>query len=63
MGLPEPTVSASLVFGRAIHQAVEYHFNELLAGNEPPTLGTLLAGRTPLAWGAYPAQLILLGFI
>ncbi len=43
LGLPEPTVSASLVFGRAIHQAVEHHFNELLAGNEPPTLDSLLA--------------------
>jgi RecB family exonuclease len=43
MGLPEPTVSASLVFGRAIHQAVEHHFNELLAGNEPPTPDALLA--------------------
>jgi RecB family exonuclease len=43
MGLPESTVSASLVFGRAIHQAVEHHFNELLAGNEPPTLDALLA--------------------
>jgi hypothetical protein len=43
MGLPETTVSASLVFGRAIHQAVEHHFNELLAGNEPPTLDALLA--------------------
>ncbi len=43
LGLPEPTVSASLVFGRAIHQAVEHHFNELLAGNQPPTLDALLA--------------------
>ncbi len=43
LGLPEPTVSASLVFGRAIHQAVEHHFNELLAGNEPPTIDSLQA--------------------
>ncbi len=43
LGLPEPTVSVSLVFGRAIHQAVEHHFNELLAGNERPTMDALLA--------------------
>ncbi len=48
LGLPEPTVSASLVFGRAIHQAVEHHFNELLAGNEPPTLDSLLRVRSGL---------------
>ncbi|MCE9603306.1 MAG: PD-(D/E)XK nuclease family protein [Planctomycetia bacterium] len=41
-GLPERTVSSSLVFGSAIHRAVEYHFNELLAGNEPPTAEALL---------------------
>lgn len=41
-GLPERTVSASLVFGGAIHRAVEHHFNELLAGNEPPPLAALV---------------------
>ena len=40
-GLPEETVSASLVFGGAIHAAVEQHFRELLAGNSPPTLAEL----------------------
>lgn len=42
VGLPERTVSASLVFGSAVHRAVEHHFNELLAGNEPPSLESLL---------------------
>ena len=42
-GLPEQTVAASLVFGGAIHRAVEFHFNELLAGNGPAHLDTLLA--------------------
>jgi len=41
-GLPERTVSSSLIFGGAIHRAVEHHFNELLAGNEPPTSEALL---------------------
>lgn len=41
-GLPEQTISSSLVFGSAVHRAVEHHFNELLAGNEPPTSEALL---------------------
>lgn len=48
-GLPERTVSSSLVFGSAVHRAVEYHFNELLAGNEPPTLEALL-GENDRHW-------------
>ncbi|REK28168.1 MAG: PD-(D/E)XK nuclease family protein, partial [Planctomycetota bacterium] len=42
-GLPETTVSSSLVFGAAIHAAVQFHYEELLAGAEPPDLDTLLA--------------------
>ncbi len=59
-GLPEETVSASFVFGRAIHRAVELHFRELLAGNEPPGLDLLLAEfqagweEQPEATIAYP---------
>jgi putative RecB family exonuclease len=41
-GLPEESVSASLVFGAAVHRAVEHHFRELLAGNPPPSLQALL---------------------
>lgn len=41
--LPEKTVSSSLVFGAAIHRAAEFHFREILAGNPPPDLDTLLA--------------------
>lgn len=40
-GLPEQTVSASLVFGGAIHAAVQFHFEELLAGNSAPDLAAL----------------------
>ena len=36
MGLPEETVSSSLVFGSSVHRAFEFHFRELLAGNPPP---------------------------
>ena len=42
-GLPEESISVSFVFGRAIHRAIEFHFRELLAGNAPPDLDTLLA--------------------
>ena len=42
-GLPEEVVSASLVFGTALHASVEFHFRELLIGNRPPDLDTLLA--------------------
>lgn len=49
--LPEETVSAALIFGSAIHGAVEHHFNELLAGNPAPDLDTLLA-EYQAAWSA-----------
>ncbi len=42
-GLPEETVSASLVFGGAIHRAVQLHYQELLAGAPSPDLDMLLA--------------------
>jgi len=42
-GLPEPTVSAALVYGSGIHRAIERHFRELFAGNGPPVLEDLLA--------------------
>lgn len=41
--LPEETVSAALVFGSAIHAALEYWFREQLAGNPEPDLDLLLA--------------------
>ena len=42
-GLPENAVSSSLVFGGAVHSAVEHHFNQLMAGSPPPDLDTLLS--------------------
>jgi len=41
-GLPEPFVSSSLLFGGAIHSALEFHFTERLIGHEPPSLDMLL---------------------
>ncbi len=42
LGIPEKTVSSSLVFGSAIHQCAELHFRELMAGNPAPDLDALL---------------------
>lgn len=56
-GLPEESVSASFVFGRAIHRVVEFHFCELLAGNAPPDLDTLLA-EFQAGWDEQPAATI-----
>src|SRR5207237_9540975 len=32
LGLPEPTIAASLVLGSALHQAAQYPFAQFLAG-------------------------------
>jgi putative RecB family exonuclease len=50
-GLPEETVAASLVFGSAIHSALQRHFEALMAGNPPPPLEELLAAYRQ-AWRA-----------
>ncbi len=42
-GLPEKFTTASLAVGGAIHHAVEYHFNQLMAGDEPPSRDELLS--------------------
>ena len=40
--LPEPTVSSSLVFGSAIHAALQFHFDALMIGNGATDLDGLL---------------------
>ena len=55
--LPEATVPASFVFGRAIHRAVEFHFRELLAGNATACLDTLLA-EFQAGWDEQPDDTI-----
>jgi CRISPR/Cas system-associated exonuclease Cas4 (RecB family) len=42
-GIPEETVSAALVFGNAIHKAIELHFQNLLAGHAAPSTENLFA--------------------
>ena len=43
MGLPEDTVSSSLILGASVHRAFEFHFRELLSGNPPPSHDALMA--------------------
>ena len=55
--LPEESTSSSLVFGRAIHNAIEHHFKELLAGNKPPDLDAMLA-EFNVGWDETPSEQI-----
>ena len=41
-GLPEPVVSSGLVFGGAVHSAIEQHYRALLAGETAPGRDMLL---------------------
>lgn len=41
-GLPEQTIASSMVLGRALHASLEFHYEQLLMGQEPPALDTLL---------------------
>jgi hypothetical protein len=60
MGLPERTISASLVMGTALHRAVQYHFERLLVGETGTDLDTLLAVYQD-AWEGYSDQRIVFG--
>ena len=41
-GLPEESVSASLVFGSAIHRAIEHHYRQQMIGGAAPGVDELL---------------------
>ncbi len=58
--LPEESVSASFVFGRAIHAAIEFHFQSLLAEDEPPSLERLLE-HYQQAWREQPLDSVIFG--
>jgi putative RecB family exonuclease len=60
VGLPEKTVTSSLVFGSAVHRAVELHFNELMTGNEPPTIDALV-GEYDRHWSEADPQAVQFG--
>jgi hypothetical protein len=42
LALPEEVVASSLVLGAAVHSALQFHFEQLLASNSAPGLDTLL---------------------
>lgn len=60
LGLPEETVGASLVFGAAIHSALQFHHEQLLIGNAAPDLDSLL-GVYQDAWQRNEGQTVLFG--
>jgi hypothetical protein len=41
--LPEPTVSASLMLGAAVHRAIQRHYEGLMLSGRPPSLDELVA--------------------
>jgi putative RecB family exonuclease len=41
-GLPEETIASSLLLGTAIHNTLQFHYEELLADNPAPALDLLL---------------------
>jgi putative RecB family exonuclease len=59
-GLPEESVASALIFGTAIHRALEHYFRDLQIGNAPPSLGALYEeyrvgwidrGESPIRFG------------
>ena len=52
IGLPERTISSSLVLGCCLHVCVQYHFEQLMVGKQGTDLDTLLAVFQD-AWESY----------
>ena len=55
-GLPKETISSSLMFGSAIHRAIEHHFRRLLEGQTAPGVEELLA-EYKLGWQDHSAPI------
>jgi CRISPR/Cas system-associated exonuclease Cas4 (RecB family) len=55
LGLTKETIASSLVLGAAVHAALQFHFEQLLAGNPAPDLDTLL-GAFWEAWHLHDDQ-------
>lgn len=60
VGLPERTTAASLVFGSALHRALECHFREILADGEPPSVEQMLA-EYQAGWTERDSEMIRFG--
>jgi len=59
-GLPEEMVGSSLVFGSAMHSALEFHYEQLLIGRPAPSLDTLL-DVFQAAWQSHDGPVIRFG--
>jgi putative RecB family exonuclease len=55
LGLPEETVSTSLVFGAALHRALERHFLAQMYGRPAPTIEELMEAYRE-AWDELPVE-------
>jgi CRISPR/Cas system-associated exonuclease Cas4 (RecB family) len=60
LGLSEDTISASLVMGSAIHACLQFHFEQLLAGSESPSLDVLLDVFHD-SWQTHAGQQVIFG--
>jgi len=60
LALPEETVSASLVFGTAIHRGLEHQFREMLIGNPIPSVDDMMA-EYDLGWAERENQEVTFG--
>jgi hypothetical protein len=60
LGLPEETIRSSVVFGAAIHAAIQLHFEQLLACFPAPDLDALL-GAFWDSWHSHEGQTVLFG--
>ncbi len=59
-GIREETVGANLVFGAALHAAIQTHYEALLSGDPPPALGELMAAYRN-SWAERPEDRVLFG--
>lgn len=60
LALPEPFVSASLVFGSAIHAAIETHYREQFRGNRAPSFAMLQQAYRD-TWTQYDSHTVQFG--
>src|SRR5689334_1207849 len=60
LGLPERTISSSLVLGSALHSAVQHHFERLMVGHSTTDLDILLDVFQD-AWESYSERSIVYG--
>ena len=60
LGLPVKTISSSLVFGSAMHQTLQFHFEQLLIGKPGPDVDRLL-GVYQDYWASCEGQTISYG--